>query len=344
MTVNPHPDPVYGAIEYVDEAVFDRPVLLVVIDTEEEFEWGKPHSRSSTGVSSMRHIHRVQTLFDARGVRPCYVMDYPVVSQADGAAPLLEIYQDDRCTTGAHLHPWVTPPYEEEVTAFNSFPGNLPADLEYRKLKVLTEEIGSVFGDAPTVYKAGRYGVGRNTVRTLERLQLTTDLSVTPGFDYSGSGGPDFSRHGNRPFRYGEDKASLCLPCTGGFVGYLGDRARPVYQACSSPRGKRLRLPGILSRLGAVERLRLSPEGYSLDEMIRLTEHLLKKPQTKVLTLSFHSPSVKPGCTPYVRNDRELDVFLGVIADYLDYFISEKQGIPMSPQEVHERQRSGGQA
>lgn len=342
--MNQRVDPVYGTIEYLDEAAFDRPVLLVVIDTEEEFEWGKPHSRSSTGVSSMQHIHRVQTLFDARGVRPCYVMDYPVVSQADGAGPLLEIYRDDRCTVGAHLHPWVTPPFEEEVNAFNSFPGNLPEDLEYRKLKALSEEIGSVFGDAPTVYKAGRYGVGRNTVRTLERLKLTTDLSVTPGFDYSAGGGPDFSRHGNRPFRYGEDGASLCLPCTGGFVGYLGDGGRAVYRACSSARGKRLRLPGILSRLGAVERLRLSPEGYSLTEMIRLTEHLLKRSETKIVTLSFHSPSVQPGCTPYVANARELDVFLGVIADFLDYFICEQQGVPMSPQEVYERQRSGVRA
>ena len=326
--------PVYGNIEYVDETAFERPVLLVVIDTEEEFDWRSPHSRAATGVTAMRDIHKVQTLFDDRGVKPCYVMDYPVVSQAEGATPLLEIFRDGRCTVGAHLHPWVTPPFEEEVNGFNSFPGNLPEDLEYRKLSVLRDEIGRVFGDAPTVYKAGRYGVGRNTVRVLERLDMTIDLSVTPGFDYSGAGGPDFSRHSNRPFRYGEQLRSLGLPCTGGVVGFLGDAAAPAYSVCSSTLGQRLRVPGILARLGAAERLRLSPEGYSLAEMIRATEHLLRRSATRVLTLSFHSPSVRAGCTPYVRNQRDLDAFLGTVADFIDYFIAEHHGVPMTPEAV----------
>ena len=36
------------------------PQLIVVIDTEEEFDWNKPVERSSTSVVAMQYINRVQ--------------------------------------------------------------------------------------------------------------------------------------------------------------------------------------------------------------------------------------------------------------------------------------------
>ena len=60
------------------------PVLLVVIDTEEEFDWNAAFDRSNTGVGHMRHIGRVQDVFDELGARPTYVIDYPVASPAGG--------------------------------------------------------------------------------------------------------------------------------------------------------------------------------------------------------------------------------------------------------------------
>src|SRR3546814_20419106 len=46
------------------------------------------------------------------------------------------------CRIGAHLHPWVNPPHREVVNAVNSYPGNLPPELERAKLTALTQEIG----------------------------------------------------------------------------------------------------------------------------------------------------------------------------------------------------------
>ena len=85
-----------------------------------------------------------------------------------------------------------------------------------------------------------------------------------------------------------------------------------------------------------LERIRLSPEGYSLSEMIRLTEALLER-GVRVFTLSFHSPSLKPGCTPYVRSDSELARFVGVISGYLEYFLGKKRGRSLSPLEIRAR-------
>jgi hypothetical protein len=61
-----------------------KPRLMVVIDTEEEFDWSKEFSRSNASVKAMRHIERVQVLFDRYGITPVYVVDYPIVSDPEG--------------------------------------------------------------------------------------------------------------------------------------------------------------------------------------------------------------------------------------------------------------------
>ena len=84
-----------------------KPVLIVVIDTEENFDWDAPFSSASTAVHGMREIETVQTLFDRYNVRPIYVVDYSIASQPAGYEPLRRILEDGRCEIGAHVHPWV---------------------------------------------------------------------------------------------------------------------------------------------------------------------------------------------------------------------------------------------
>src|SRR5262245_50286164 len=101
------------------------PRLVVAVDTEEEFDWSKGFSRDNIAVHSMRHIGVIQKIFDEYGITPVYLVDYPIVAQADGYQPLQEIHRAGRCLLGAHLHPWVNPPFAESVNGRNSFPGNL---------------------------------------------------------------------------------------------------------------------------------------------------------------------------------------------------------------------------
>lgn len=314
----------YGDIKPV-ELDSDQPVLSVVIDTEEEFDWSKPHSRESTGTAALKNIDRVQDIFDSFGVIPCYVVDYPVATHSENNEKLRNIHSDGRCVIGAHLHPWVNPPFSELVNRHNSFPGNLGMALELEKLTILTDAIETAFGERPVCYKAGRYGIGANSIESLEGLGYRVELSPTPGFNYASEEGPDFSLYTNRPFRYGRDKASLCLPCTGGFVGRFGEKSPKIYEWATAEITAPLRVPGILARLGLLERIRLSPEGFTLEELIRLTHFLLKQ-GVKFFTLSFHSPSVEEGCTPYVQNREELESFLNRIKDYLTFFQRDING------------------
>ena len=181
--------------DYCDLGLLEKPVLVVVVDTEEEFDWSGGFSRDNTSVGSMRQIGRVQNIFDEYEITPVYVVDYAIATQPDAYRPLQDIHASRRCLIGAHLHPWINPPFEEVVNRFNSFPGNLPRVLEAAKLRILSESIGERFGVQPTIYKAGRYGIGPNTAEILEEQGYEVDLSVCPHVDDSGEGGSDFTGH-----------------------------------------------------------------------------------------------------------------------------------------------------
>ena len=88
----------------------DRPLLHVVVDTEEEFDWSAPFARSNTAVSGISGLHLGHSLFRRHGIAPAYLLDYPVASDQraiDALGPWLE---EGSCLIGAQLHPWVTPP------------------------------------------------------------------------------------------------------------------------------------------------------------------------------------------------------------------------------------------
>ncbi len=322
--------------EFVQLPEAHPPILMVVIDTEEEFAWGKGFDKDATQISAIAEVHRFQSICDDLGVAPCYVIDYPICSQAGGIEALGPIAADGRCEIGAHLHPWVNPPFKEIVNAHNSYPGNLDPELERAKCAALRDCIEANFGARPISYKAGRYGIGPNTAKILAEEGFEIDLSVASGFNFSGDGGPDFTNHPVAPYRAGPEGRVLFLPTTGGFSGSLGPTwAARAFSLGAQPLLQSMRWRGVLSRLGLARQGRLSPEGYSLDENRSFTRDLLKR-GVQVLSYSFHSPSLKPGCTSYTHTPAAVDEFLENIRKYLEFFLGELGGRVMTPRQVNE--------
>jgi hypothetical protein len=293
------------------------PTLIVVVDTEEEFDWEAPFDPASRSVDNIAHQHLAQDAFDAHGVVPTYAMDYPVASTAASVAVLKDFLDAGRCEIGAHLHPWVNPPEEEKVNAFHSYACNLPLGLMRRKLEVLTETIAARFGQRPIVYKAGRYGIGRETPAVLRSLGYGADTSVVPHTAFSADGGPDFRGLPDQPFVTAD--GLLEVPLSVGFVGWAAFAGSPLYAILD--RAKRLRAPGIAARLGALERLRLSPEGHSLDDLVRQTRAGLSRGQ-QYFVLTYHSSSLMPGGSPYARTVRDRDEIVRTLTQYLAFFWS----------------------
>jgi hypothetical protein len=310
-----------------------QPMVVVVVDTEAEFDWAREQPRRAMGVTSVKRQAQTQLIFERYGVRPTFVLDYPVSSTPEGYEFIRDLHRSGACEIGAHLQPWDTPPFVEQATDENSYPGNLPHELEREKLTQLTQIIGENIGVRPRIYKAGRYGVGPATAQILAEFGYEIDVSVVPGTDLTRKFGPDFSHCGARPYWFGAGPALLEIPLSIGYTGLLARSGPMAYVLTMNERLKALHVPGILARLGLVERITLTPEGISFAEQCRLTRALLRNGH-RVFSFTYHSPSLAPGNTPYVRNEADLRAFLWRIEQYLDYFMSELGGRAATPFEI----------
>lgn len=316
------------------------PILLTVVSTEEEFDWDGPFDPSRRAVHAASRLPEAQAMFDQWGVRPTYVVDHPIASATSSAEILRTFVREQRCEVGAHLHPWVNPPLRESPGAEASYPGNLPADLEGEKLRCLVATIEETIGVRPRAYQAGRYGFGRSTAALLEELGFDVDLSCSPAFDYSSDGGPDHSRASTQPGWFGRRRDLLSVPITGAFVGAAGAWAGSLHRVASTVPLRSLRAPAVLSRLGLAERLRLSPEGFDLSALQRLTR-FLRAAGSDVFVLGLHSPSFLPGCTPYVRTEADLRRLFDTCRAYYEYFFRELGGRHATASELYDELMAG---
>lgn len=289
--------------------------FTIFCDTEEEFDWGRPRSRDNRSTTHMAAMPDLQERFRRRGVKCVHLVDHPIATDPASIAMLREWLERDEISVGTQLHPWVNPPHEEEVNTFNSFVGNLPVELERAKIEDLTRTIDSAFGRRPIVYRAGRYGVGPNTAGLLRDAGYEADVSVRALHDYSDEGGPDFSRVRPFPFRVG---GLVELPLSAAYVGRLRGWGRGLYRTAGRvPRGR-----GLLFRAGLLNRVPLTPEGVPLAEALEAARALLDD-GLRWFSLSFHSPSVEPGHTPFVRTAADLRAFHAWWDGMLDFFESE---------------------
>lgn len=283
------------------------PRFVVTVDTEEEFDWSKPFERTGHGLSHVPRLAKFQQFCEGFGVTPVYLIDYPIASDPGISAALGQAVADGRAEIGVQLHPWVNPPHAEDLTVSNSFAGNLEPALEEAKLVKLRDTISRAFnGTAPLIYRAGRYGVGPHTAAILGQASIAIDTSVRAHFDYSSQGGPDFTGLPAHPWWVDRRGGLMELPLTTVFSGLLRQAGPWLF-----PRLWRVpRLRGVLARLGLMNRVPLTPEGVSAAEAVAGIDLALGD-GLPVLVFSFHSPSLRPGNTPYVRDDDQLDQLYG---------------------------------
>ncbi|MDE2582580.1 MAG: hypothetical protein KGL52_13175 [Rhodospirillales bacterium] len=292
-----------------------RLVVSLIVDAEEDFNWDRPVEGTAYSTACMHAIGPLQEILGSYGLPPTYLLTYPVLEDDDAVRLLRREHERGRCALGVQMHPWVNPPFGTGADHRLSFPLNLPGAVEEAKIVRLAEKFAAVFGFAPRVFKAGRYGVGAQTVALLERLGFLIDTSVAPRTDLGAEGGPDFSGFGTRPFWFGTTRRLLELPVCRDVVGWAGATAPRLYRPLDGPARSVPR--AALSWLRIAERITLSPEGNDAAAMRRLIRRLEAAGQ-RVVTLSFHSSSLAVGLNPYVQSRRELHMFYDRLSAVLD--------------------------
>ena len=173
----------------------------------------------------------------------------------------------------------------------------------------------------PVVFRSGRYGVRAVTAALLEKHGFTVDTSIAPHTSFTDEGGPDFSGFEFEPFWFGTGRRLLEVPLCHSVVGWAGQIGRAAYRSLAQPQMPEALL-SLLTRSRAAERITLSPEGNSLDDMRRLVRWLRAR-RCAILPLSFHSSSLAIGHNPYVQSKAELHAFYDRLSGTLAFLADE---------------------
>lgn len=303
----------------------------VVIHTEEEFDWNGGFNRFNDNVSHhTQFTTTVKQLVDI-GAKVTLALDYAFINSPQGRQAIEELVglASPNIEFASHLHPWVTPPFSESdsegnVDEYHSFAGNLARDLEFAKLKTLTDAIEALTHHAPTTYLAGRYGIGKNTYEILHALGYKTDISPSAFSDFTSIGGPDFSsttnghyiKQGIEVFPHSSAFLSVVAP----LANYLNKKPELFARIQSSPPLK------LLGKIARLKKLRFSPEGVPIYELKRIYSRL-QQTGHQHLILSLHSSSLKSGLTPYSTGNTAADIGESTV-EIMTWLLNNNKVIP----------------
>jgi hypothetical protein len=299
-------------------------VVMLSVDTEED-NWDP--SRADVTVENIRELPRLQAYCDRLGVPVTYFTTYQVAVTPWAAGVLRELQGSGNAEVGAHLHPWNTPPAGEPAEPRYRMTWNLPVEAQAAKVATLARTIGEAVGERPTSFRTGRFGLGRETSRVLIEQGFRADSSVTPWISWAATDeGPDFvgaplgvyaldgSGDPRRPVAGGP---LIEIPLSSGFSRWPFDRWHGVFWALRRPWARPLRLGGIAVRAGLVRLIIISPEICSVRDMLHLAR-LLVAHGVGHLSVFFHSPSLRPGLSPFVRSAADVERFYGAIGEFID--------------------------
>jgi hypothetical protein len=253
---------------------------------------------------------RLAPLFARYQAKPTYLVS-PEVLRDDAA---VEVFRAQRhaAELGTHLHGEYADPgaFEPEVTS--AFQRDYPEDIERAKLTWLTRRFRSAFDHAPRSFRAGRFGIGPNTIPVLESLEYEVESSVTPFQDWSGAGAPglDFRHAPSQPYRP--------TPTAPGVPGDSRLWEIPVTIR-----------PGPWSRFPVIGRYTsgrwLRPTWGTAAQLIEVARAEIREARRRrpdrpvVLNAMFHNVEVIPGASPYARTEAEAEAILARLAALLEF-------------------------
>jgi hypothetical protein len=307
-------------------------VLVVTIDTEEEGLFGSEFPRGGQRCENVLRLPRIHEVFRRVGAVPTYLVDHPVACDEAASDTLRALASDGPTEIGAHMHPWCTPPFTD-ADRRTTYAHQLPTAVQEAKLRRLCALLAQRFGVWPTSYRAGRWAFDRSSIPALEAVGIRVDGSVNPLWWTGGAGGPMFVQAPLRPYRLHRDDATR--------PGQSGVVEVPLSKLVTVPLGAHLERvlrwvgprPGLKRAFEALGLASLRPELYGLRTLRRVADAVARR-GLPVFQLMIHSSAARPGATPYVRTERELDRFVGRLESILSYIRSRYDPLPLRLSDV----------
>jgi hypothetical protein len=310
--------------------------FVVTVDTEEEWDWSSGYPTGPTRTANIRELPRFQDACERSGAAVTYFVNHAVFAHPDSRAAVLDLAKRPRVEIGMHIHPWNTPPLQpaERVPERDSFLHNLPPELALAKLDAVYATFAEC-GLRPVSFRGGRYSTSPLIQGWLRERGFVADASVLPYSSWADDGAPDYRGRGPRPVRLPGDPPLWELPLSYGYTRRPFGLWRRVLAAGEGPL-RPLRLVGILSRLGVVEKSWLNfenPLGGRMDLLIRA----LRRMNAPYLCFTLHSSSLLPGGSPYAPDAAAVDRLFRTLTDTLPRLAADKGLVPATVAEIAHR-------
>lgn len=262
-------------------------------------------------------------LFAKYDIAPTYLINNVVLEDANSVDSFKML--KGRFELGTHLHPeFIAPEKMYDDYAGRKGAANCcfyPPEVEFEKIRSITNLFTSRFGYSPTVFRAGRFSAGKNTMNSLVELGYKVDTSVTPHIcwnDGSRELPVDFSKAPEQP--YFVKAGSMLEPDVSGKllqvpVSIALKKRNPLKEVLASGAG--LRHPYRSTRP-----VWLRPFYSGSGDMIYIAKTFIKKYahlNAVVLNMMFHNVEVLPGLSPYTQTAADCKVYLKQLETFLHY-------------------------
>lgn len=281
--------------------------LCVSIDCECDKGAGwrtqKPLAFSATTVGIGE---RLQPLFRRFRAKPTYLLSPELMRDARSLEVLAKLQGD--AELGTHLHGEFAEPGAFEPDVTSAFQCHYDRDTERQKLTSLTELFQSSFGRRPQSFRAGRFGIGRHSLRLLQDLGYSVDSSVTPHKTWARAGAPEasFLKAQTQPYWPDLERPERVASVPGTLME-VPVTIRPTW------------LGRILGRW--IEPAWLRPTHRSTYRLVHLAEEEIRQAyldgRPVILNAMFHNVEIVPGASPYAATPAEADAIMARLAGLL---------------------------
>ncbi len=313
--------------------------FAITIDTEVD----KSGDWSVSDPATYYGIHQgvgeiLQPLFDAFGIPPVYFLSNEILARADLSSVFVPYHDAGRAELATHLHYDAAGPFGIGKIAgqrLDKVQALLSEEDERQALGWLTDRFIDRFDHRPASFRAGRYGLGPNSIAILAELGYRVDSSVTPGLVWRYAFG---NRQVTCDYRAAPHVPYQCAGNDAAAEGHSGILEVPI-STTKVPPGL-----GEIARLAAGRPRRMiwaRPAFASRREMARMIRAAAGTGNhTNILVMMFHNMEVIAGKSPYAATPAEAESHVGDIR----YFIETALAAGLTPITLKDyADRFGGQ-
>lgn len=201
-----------------------KKTFLITIDTEGDNLWQWKYGDEITSHNA-EYLERFQTLCEEYGFKPVYLTNYEMATNDTFVEMAKKCLKNGTCEIGMHLHAVNNPPIGNDPSV--DYPQNFPFLIEYsdemmeKKITYQTKLLEDTFEEKIITHRAGRWAMDKRYEKLLIKYGYKIDCSVTPGIDWSGTGGmskgskgSDYSNSPTTPYYLDEGHQLLEVPVT----------------------------------------------------------------------------------------------------------------------------------